>query len=496
MQIRIDRDNDKPLFLQIVEEVERLVTQGHIPDGHRMPPTRELARQLGVNRNTVVAAYHELDERGRTTAHTGRGTFVRTDTLSDHAGIRWEETLGHAAQRRALHATLDLHSVPVQEADISFAMNFPAEDLLPVKTFHGALDRVLESEGARILTYGSPAGYGPLRHWIAETMSTAGVPVTAEEIVITTGSQQGIDLMARALVNPGDTVLMAEPGYPGALSAFQVYGAQVVGLESDGEGIRIDALESALARTPAKLLYVVPNFHNPTGVTMSESRRVDILDLAARHRLPVLEDDSCVDLRFEGEPLPSLHTLDRNELTTYVSSFSKKLLPGLRVGWLTGPSAVRQRLVALKQVADCSTSLLLQAALHEFCSQGLLEEHLQKVRAQYRERRDVMVSAMRRHFPEGVHWTEPQGGLVLWVTLPQHMDARELLLEARGKGVSFNAGELFYATQPRRHQMRLTFGATPPQGIRRGIKILGEILSRKAARETARETDQEAVPLV
>lgn len=491
MQIQIDRDDDKPLFLQIVEEVERLVAQGHVPDGHRMPPTRELARQLGVNRNTVVAAYHELDLRGRTTAHTGRGTFVRAGTASGRAGIPWDELLG-----RTLNATLDLHSVPVQEADISFAMNFPAEDLLPVEAFRGALNRVLENEGARILTYGSPVGYGPLRHWIAESMSTPDAPVTAEEIVITTGSQQAIDLMARALVDPGDTVLMAEPGFPGALSAFQIYGAQVVGLESDVEGIRVDALERALARTPAKVLYVVPNFHNPTGVTMSEARRRAVLEVAARHRLPILEDDSGVDLRFEGEPLPSLYALDEDALTTYVSSFSKKLLPGLRVGWLTGPQPVRQRLVALKQLADCSTSLLLQAALHEFCRQGLLEEHLEKVRKQYRERRDAMVSAMRRYFPDGVHWTEPQGGLVLWVTLPQDMDARELLVEARTRGVVFNAGELFYAASPRRHQMRLTFGATPPQEIRRGIKILGEILSRNAGRGTEHRRDQEAVPLV
>jgi DNA-binding transcriptional MocR family regulator len=299
--------------------------------------------------------------------------------------------------------------------------------------------------------------------------------------------------MARALVHPGDTVLMAEPGFPGALSAFQVYGAQVVGLESDAEGIRVDALERALARAPAKLLYVVPSFHNPTGVSMSEPRRLAVLELAGRHGLPILEDDSGGDLRFEGESIASLHSLDRHALTTYVSSFSKKLLPGLRVGWATGPPAVRQRLMALKQLTDCSTSLLLQAALDEFCRQGLLERHLTDVRKQYRQRRDVMIQAMRRCFPEGVHWTEPEGGLVLWVTLPQGMDARELLVEARAQGVTFNAGELFYAGSPRRNQMRLTFGATPPQQIRRGIKILGEILSRCAQRGTGQRT---AVPLV
>ncbi len=496
MQIQIDRDSGRPLFLQIVEAVERLVAEGRVSEGHRMPPSRELARDLGVNRNTVVAAYNELESRGRTTAHTGRGTFLRVGSQRGVGAVAWEEILGRTADRQALRNTLDLHNVSFQDAEISFAMNFPAEDLLPAKAFQAALDRVLDAKGARVLTYGSPTGFLPLREWIAETMSQDARAVPPENIAITTGSQQAIDLVARTLLNPGDTVLMAEPGFPGALSSFQAYGAEVVGIESDAEGIRIDALEAALGRDHTKFLYLVPNFHNPTGVTMSEERRRAVLELAGEEGLPLVEDDSSGDLRFEGEPLPSLYSLDPNDLTTYISSFSKKLLPGLRIGWMTGPRPVRERMVALKQLTDCSTSLLLQAALNDFCRSGALEKHLHHVRTCYRERRNAMVTAMRRHFPEGVHWTEPQGGLVLWVTLHEGLDAREVLVEAQDHGVTFNAGELFYAVAPRRNHMRLTFGSTPPENIRRGIKILGEILSRREGKNAKRRRDPESVPLV
>jgi GntR family transcriptional regulator/MocR family aminotransferase len=496
MDIRIDRDDDRPLFLQIAEEVERLVSEGQVRDGHRMPPTRELARRLGVNRNTVVAAYQELESRGRTTAHTGRGTFLRALPGSGTPTIPWEENLGRAVDRRALSNTLDLHSACFQETEIALARNFPAEDLLPADAFREVLDSVLATHGAEVLAYGSPTGYLPLRQWLAEKITREGAPVTAEQVAITTGSQQAIDLAARSFLRSGDTVLMEEPGFAGALSSFQAYGARVAGLQSDGEGIRLDALERALERGPARLLYLVPNFHNPTGVTMSVERRLRILEIATRHRLPILEDDPSGDLRFEGERLPSLLALDRSGVTTHISSFSKTLLPGLRVGWVTGPAPVREHLLALKQLTDCTTSLLLQAALHEFCRRGLFEEHLERVRRIYRERRDVMVAAMGRHFPATVKWTVPQGGLALWVTLPEGTDGRELLVEARDRGVTFNPGELFYAGSPRRNQIRLTFGAVPPGSIRRGIKILGELLARRLGQGAQRRTDQEAAPLV
>ena len=501
MNISIDRSDGKPIFLQIADEVMRLLDDGQLREGLRLPPSRDLARTLAVNRNTVVSAYQELISRGRANAHTGRGTFLQSRPRPEPAGgaLSWGAHLGRAADARSLADSLDLHGVPTRDDGISFARNFPPLELLPVEPFRQVLDDVLRDQGAQLLTYGSPAGHRPLREWIAARMQAAGADVSADEVIVTTGSQQAIELAARALIDPGDRVLMEEPGFTLAIGAFRVHGARVEGVAVDGEGMRPDDLARALqAGPPPKLLYLVPNFQNPTGVCLSLSRREQILDLAWQHRVPVVEDDSGGALRFAGKPLPPLRALDRRGLTLYLSTFSKQLLPGLRVGWLCAPEPIRDRIVALKQLTDCTTSPVLQAATHEFCRRGLLEEHLDRVRITYRKRRDAMVEALREFCPPAVSWTEPDGGLVLWVTLPGELDARDVLAEARASNVVFNLGELFYIDSPRRNHLRLTFGGLPPGRIRSGIEVLGGVLHRlaKGAAGDRRPVRGEVAPLV
>lgn len=481
MHLDIDRQRDTPIFLQIVEALERKLAGGEIRDGSRLPASRDLARNLGVNRNTVVSAYAELVARGRATAHTGRGTFLRAAAVAD-TPLRWHEALARGADARGIGDTLDLHSVAVQDVPFAFASNFPPEDLLPAADFGAALNEVILARGARLLTYGTAAGYPPLRQWIADEMGRRGDPVGAESVIVTTGSQQGIDLAARAILSPGDVVLMEEPGFTLAFGAFQAHGARVEGIPVDHDGIRADLLEQAVVRSRPKLLYLVPNFQNPTGVCLSATRRQEVLEIAERHAVPIVEDDSSGALRFAGTALPSLHSRDRRGQVLYLSTFSKKLLPALRVGWICVPEAIRDRLVGLKQVTDCTTSLLLQAALDAYCRSGKLEGHLRRVRAAYRERRDAMVEALASHLPAGSTWTVPDGGLLLWVTLPEGVDAKEILREALAQGVSFNPGALFFIEPTRSPHMRLTFGGNPPETIREGIRILGEIADRACAR--------------
>jgi len=497
VDLQIDRERNTPIFLQIVEALERKLAAGEIRDGTRLPASRDLARDLGVNRNTVVSAYVELVSRGRATAHTGRGTFLRAATTAG-APLRWQEALARGADSRGLGDTLDLHSVAVQAVPFAFASNFPPEDLLPAADFAAALDDVLTSRGARLLTYGTAAGYPPLRQWIAEEMGRSGDPVGAESVIVTTGSQQGIDLAARAILSPGDAVLMEEPGFTLAVGAFQAHGARVEGVPVDGEGIRPDLLEQAVLRSRPKLLYLVPNFQNPTGVCLSAARRQEVLEIAERHAVPIVEDDSSGALRFSGSALPSLHSRDRRGQVLYLSTFSKKLLPALRVGWICVPDAIRDRIIGLKQVTDCTTSLLLQAALDAYCRSGTLESHLRRVRPLYHERREAMVEALARFFPAGTSWTVPEGGLLLWVTLPESIDAKELLAAALARGVSFNPGSLFFIEPRRSPHLRLTFGGNAPEAIREGIRILGEIAERactgaQSSRPAARG---EAAPLL
>ncbi|MGD8375394.1 MAG: PLP-dependent aminotransferase family protein [Acidobacteriota bacterium] len=492
LDLHVDRDGNRPIFLQIVEELEARMDAGNLPDRLRLPPSRELAARLGVNRNTVVSAYQELIARGRATAHTGRGTFLRTGGGSGEEPRPWSEAAGTVITPDAA----ELQGIALGEARFAFAANFPPEELLPSRSFREILDTVLRRDGARLLNYGSPAGYRPLREWIAGEMGRRGAPVDAEDVIVTTGSQQAIDLAGRALLRPGDRVLMERPGFTLAIGSFRAQGAQVEGIPIDEEGIRTDLLARAMHDRRPRLVYLVPEFHNPTGVTLSERRRRQLLELAHENGVAVVEDDSGGWLRFAGQPLTPLRGLDRHGLTLFLATFSKMLMPGIRVGWLCAPRSLRDRVLGLKQLTDCTTSLLLQAAVHEFCARGLLDEHLAMVRRAYRERRDAMVAAMRRHFPPEISWTEPDGGLALWVTLPRGLDARDVLAEARSRGIVFNPGELFYADAPRRNHLRLTFGAVTVDRIREGIRELGDVLRGFEDRLAAERRGVEATPLV
>jgi DNA-binding transcriptional MocR family regulator len=279
---------------------------------------------------------------------------------------------------------------------------------------------------------------------------------------------------------------------------FHSFGAELVGVPVDEEGAIVSLIEEAVTRHRPKLIYLMPNFQNPTSETMSLRRRHALIDLAVSRRVAILEDDFGGDLRFEGPDLPALKALDRGDNVVYVSTFAKKLLPGLRIGWIAAPAAMADRLTRLKKITDYSTSLLLQAALYHFCRHGDLERHLANVVDRYRERRDAMLSAMKRSFPAGVTWSRPRGGLVVWVTLPPDADAAEVAAAAASRSVLVGRGDLFYVDGGRRQNLRLTFSQAGPREIHAGIRVLGEIIKqrmrvRRPVRGTARA---ESLPLI
>ncbi len=504
--LHVDLESDVPVYRQIVEAIRGALVDGRLEPGRRLPPTRELARQLGVNRNTVVAAYDELAAEGLARGHTGRGTFLALPvearspaTASDGAGgDAWATAFSRAVEGPGVGGLLSVYRVAVSAEGISFAGSYPAADLMPVGAFRDALAEVLRDRGAEVLSYGPTAGYGPLREAIAADMRRKGSRAASEEILITSGSQQAIELVFRALLDRGDPVAIEEPTYTGALSVLSSLGARLVSVPVDAEGIRPDLLAIALERHRPRVLYVQPTFQNPTTRVMPEPRRREVLALAERHRTPVVEDDWAGDLRFRGEDLPTLHALDGGRRVIYVSTFSKKLLPGLRVGWVAAPAPVLERLLALKQIEDHGSSPLLQSALHVFLRGGGLEEHLARVRPAYRERMETMLAAMDRHFPEGVEWTRPDGGLFLWVTLPAGMDGSDLFVVARERRVLFSRGELFHAEGAGRETFRLTYASVQPAQIESGIEVLGALIRDRWDAGTGalpRRAD-EAVPIL
>ncbi len=368
---------------------------------------------------------------------------------------------------------------------ISFAGGLPASDFFPIERFEEACRKVLEKNAAAALQYGETEGYGPLRDMIARHTSRYGIKAQTENVLITTGSQQALDLIGKLLINLGDRILVEAPTYLGALQAFSAYGAEYLSVPCDEDGLRIDLLEAPLRAGP-KFMYVLPNFQNPGGTTLAEERRRTLVLLADRYGIPIVEDDPYGQLRYEGEHLPSLVVLDRENVprdsgytlgnVIYLSTFSKTLAPGLRLGWIVAPPEVIAKLAQLKQGTDLHTSTFAQVVAHEVARDNFLDEHVKRLRVVYRERRDVMLETLTQTFPAEVTWTRPKGGLFLWVTLAKGMDANELFKEALKQNVAFVPGDCFFAPdglgQESNRHLRLNFSHARPEEIREGIRRL------------------------
>jgi 2-aminoadipate transaminase len=402
----------------------------------------------------------------------------------------WEHRYAQRTQRMASSAIRELLKLTEKPDIISFAGGLPAPDVFPIEAIDQACSRLLQNHSAQALQYGTTEGYLPLREMIARHTNRYGIQVTTENILITTGSQQALDLLGKIFINPGDRILVESPTYLGALQAWNAYGAEYVAVPSDEHGMMTDALEAAL-RTGPKFIYVLPNFQNPTGVTLKLERRHQLVELASRYGVPIVEDDPYGQLRYEGEHLPSVVVLDgqyQDNCTScyrgnviYLSTFSKILAPGLRLAWVVAPPDVILKLVQAKQGADLHTSTFNQVLAHEVSRGGFLDHHVRLIRSVYSERRNIMLETMQETFPEQVHWTRPQGGLFLWSILPEELDTREVLKAAVKQNVAFVPGAPFFPCGGGYNTMRLNFSNASPEQIREGITRLGAVLHQVLA---------------
>lgn len=504
--LSIDTASAVPVYRQIAAGVRAAALDGRLPRGRRLPATRDLSRDLGVSRQTVVTAYETLTAEGWVEGRQGKGTFLARAADAD-GGPRaprpdpageWLSSFSRAVEAPKVAGLLSVYQLATASDGISFAGSYPAQELIPVESFGRALAAALREEGARILGYGPTAGHLPLREAIAARMREAGsAGVEGEGVLITHGAQQAIELVFSAFVDRGEAVIVEEPTYTGALSVLESLGARVVAVPTDEQGLRPDLLAVALERHRPRLLYVQPTFHNPTTAVMGQRRRREILDLARDRRCLVVEDDWASGLRLAGPELPTLHALDGGAHVIYLNTFSKKLLPGLRIGWVAAPAAVMQRLVALKQIRDCGTSPLLQSALHLFLRAGGLEEHLARALPSHRERRDCMIQALARHLPPEAVFTRPEGGLFVWLTLPAGIDGRELALAARQRGVRYSGGEAFHAGADGGRTARLSYSTAAPAQIEAGVAILGDLIRERWPARATRDTRAvEAMPIL
>jgi 2-aminoadipate transaminase len=400
----------------------------------------------------------------------------------------WDHRYAQRTQRMGSSAIRELLKLTEQPEIISFAGGLPGPDVFPIEEVAQACERLLSESGAQALQYGATEGFQPLREMIARHATRYGLEITEENVLITSGSQQALDLLGRIFVNRGDHILVENPTYLGAIQAWNAVGAEFVPVSMDSDGMKTDAMEDAM-RTGPKFIYVLPNFQNPTGVTLSLERRRRLVEIADRHGVPIVEDDPYGQLRFEGDHLATVVRLDNEHRRNgdpcyrgnviYLSTFSKTLSPGLRLAWVVAPPEVIRKLVQAKQGADLHTSTFNQMLAFEVARGGFLDRHVRVIRDVYRERRDVMLQAMADHFPSAVQWTRPQGGLFLWATLPEGMDSAEVLKDAVAEKVAFVPGSPFFAKGGGENTMRLNFSNATPTKIREGMMRLGRVLERR-----------------
>jgi DNA-binding transcriptional MocR family regulator len=447
-----------------------------------------LALELGVSRTTITGAYQELQARGILRGHVGRGTIiVGTPPDARHAALPWAQRVAPVA----IQGMQVAHAAPERPDVIGFGVGLPDPDLYPVETLDALLDALPRGDGS--LYNPAPAWGDPvLREALARWLGSRGMRVAPDEILVTTGGQQGLNVIARAFLTPGDVVLTESPTYPGAFLTFRWAGADVVGLPLDHDGVRVDALEEALARYRPKLVYLIPAFQNPTGTVLSSERRRRVLELALQYRVPVVESDLYGDLYFEGEPPASLKAQDASGVVIYQGGGSKLGLPGLRVGWLVAPVPAMNVLTVAKTFEDLHTAALTQRLAAAFIGSPHVERHLARLRLECRVRRDALVSGLRRHCPP-LRFRVPGGSYYLWAGLPAPLTAEALLPIALEHGVGLRPGTAFSPNGGGADHVRLCYAALPPERILEGARRLGRAVEEALGRAGAAPAPRPAV---
>ena len=485
--IQFDSQDSTPIYRQLYTKIKSSILAREIGRGEKLPPTRELAGLLGLNRTTVSAAYELLEAEGLIRGHVGRGSFVEGPPESEK--LDWQALMPpeeSAEAAIAMPATENSFAAP----EISFASSRPSEALFPLDEFRATCREVIDSqEAAQILQLGPASGYGPLRRYLLDQARSQGIAGVDDEILITSGCQQAFDLIQRVLASHGETVLLEDPVYPGLRNVFVRGGARVIGVPVGDHGVDTDALARLMEKEHPRLVVLTPNFQNPTGTTMPEASRKAVLVAARRAGVVMVENDLYGDLRYTGSAIPPLKRLDKSGDTIFLSSFSKIAFPGLRVGWAVGPRHFIARLTDAKESCDLHSDQLSQAVLLRFALSGRLAKHRNRMISRGLERLDATLEACAAELPQGSRFTHPEGGMNIWIRLPEPLDAAEIAARAAREGVSFLPGRHFVVSRPQTQCLRLSFAGLDPEQIRGGLSVLGSIVRSELDRASKRSGD-------
>jgi GntR family transcriptional regulator/MocR family aminotransferase len=482
MRFALDRESGTPLYQQIEAYFRAGILSGSFLPEARLPASRQLARDLGVNRMTVETAYANLESDGLVYFKVGSGTYVLPPPVlalpvKDNAQAlfpAWQQTL-----QLPLSFSDETLAAPAGADLIRFAVGSGDPGLFPLDAMRKILQTVMRRDGVSALGYGDLYGYAPLRATISHVLANQGIQARPENILITSGSQQAIALAAQLLLREGETVLVESPTYGGALDLFRKLRLRVVGVPVDGNGMQVDGLDALFEQVRPRLIYTMPNFHNPSGVCLSNQRRHELIALAGRHNIPILEDDYVGDLRYDGHAQPALKALDPGGQVIYVSTFSKMLMPGLRTGFLVAEGPVFENLAQGKRATDLAASNLIQRAVEGYVTVGRYQAHLRRSCQLYKSRRDAMLAALRRYLPRDVQFIASRGGLFLWLQLPDGLTAEQLLPIAREQGVDFASGPGFFPNRADgANFLRLNFAAFHREQINEGVRRLGQAIGQ------------------
>lgn len=481
MLLKLDHNRHMPKSLQILEQIRQRIDGGALRAGERLPSTRHLAEQLGVHRSTVATAYQELWAQGWIELGPGATPKVRARLgakpslgKANH-DFDWEalassalEVLRQAPRTQGCSTGLDA---------ISFRRLDMDPRLRPADAFRACLQKVMKARGTQLLGYGAREGYRPLREYVARRMRCHGVEARADEVLLTSGSQQALDLMLRLMAAPGRRVAVELPTYGHVLPLQQLHGLEPLGIPMGSEGMDLDILAQQLQEAPPALVYTMPNFQNPTGLSTGAAHRERLLQLCEAHGVPLLEDGFEEEMKYFGKVAPPIKALDRRGLVAYVGTFSKVLFPGIRIGWIVAPSACIQRLAELRTYSELSPAQPLQAAMHEFCERGCYDLHLSRMHRVFRRRMQVLLRALKQRVnPAWAQWQEPQGGFLLWMKLsPSRIEDWEAHFAAHG--VEVTSGDSSFAAPNRDQHIRLSISLTDEAQIEAGVTRLARALA-------------------
>lgn len=499
LMFKLDRLDKTPLYMQIANQIIKHIDLGSLKEGASLPAERKLAAILGINRSTVVNAYNELEAKGYVCSQVGRGTIISSMQDRDNTdNFGWQELLSGQGESLTNAYNSTMSELLTHRDLMAMDSGIAAPELYPKKEFANICSEILSSEAEMVLQYDCAQGLKSFRETLVSLMQRRSIRASAENITVLNGSQEGLDLIGRILLEPGDCIVVEQPTFLGAIDIFRAYGVKFIGIPVDNEGMVVDRLEKIFNRVKPKLIYTIPTFQNPTGTCMSFERRKRLLELAEKHHVPILEDDAYGYLNYGNTEVPSLKSLDTKGIVIYVSSMSKILCPGIRLGWIVTPPGLTQFVIAGKQLTNLHSNNVLQRMTDLFYRNGLMEQHFISSRQCYLNKLEIMLKSLDRYAPKGMRWTQPAGGFYIWVTLPENLSAIQLLQEAVKNKISFVAGPVFYHSNEGHDNIRLNFSYIKPELIDEGIKILCRIIKShmKRAQGTNKFMNKDIKPIV